>query len=143
MRRLRILATAGAAVLTVGATTLAFALPSNAAGGLSATYSRVQEWPGSYFQGQYVIANATSSAVTSWTLTFSLPSGDTLQNWWGANVTQSGGNFTATPLSGSSIAAGGSATMGFLVTEGGGLADPTNCKLDGASCSAGGTPSPT
>jgi hypothetical protein len=142
-RRLRILATCGAAAVAVGATTLAVALPSNAAGGLSATYSRVQEWPGSYFQGQYAIANGTSAAVTSWTLTFSLPSGDTLQNWWGANVTQSGGNFTATPQSGSSVPAGGSITMGFLVTEGGGLADPTNCKLNGASCSAGGTPSPT
>jgi cellulose binding protein with CBM2 domain len=142
VRRLRILATAGTAVVAVGVS-LAVTLPSHAAGGLSATYSRIQEWPGSYFQGQYVIANGTSSAVTSWTLKFTLPAGDQLANWWGANVTQSGTTFTATQLAGSSIPAGGSATMGFLVTEGGGLADPANCTLNGASCSAGGTPSPT
>src|SRR5947208_12256144 len=76
--RLRIFATLGAALLAVGIS-LAVTMPSHAAGGLSATYSRVQEWPGSYFQGQYVIANGTSAAVTSWTLTFTLPAGDQLQ----------------------------------------------------------------
>jgi len=142
MRRLRIVGTCGAALLTVGLS-LVVALPSHAAGGLSATYSRVQDWPGSYFQGQYVLANGTSAAVTSWTLTFTLPAGDQLQNWWGANVTQSGTRFTATQQAGSSIPAGGSATMGFLVTEGGGLADPANCTLNGGSCAAGGGPGPT
>src|SRR5438105_8322247 len=140
MRRPRIVGTGCAALLAVGLS-LVVALPSHAAGGLSATYSRVQEWPGSFFQGQYVIANGTSSAVTSWTLTFTLPAGDTLQNWWGANVTQSGTLFTAIPLSGSSIAAGSSATMGFLSTEGGGLADPANCKLNGGPCTGGPAPS--
>jgi len=34
--------------------------------------------------------------------------------------------------------------MGFLVTEGGGLADPANCKLNGGACTGGGgTPSPS
>ena len=137
-----------AALVAAAATGLvglvALALPSNAAGALTATYNRVQEWPGSYFQGQYTLANGTSAAVTSWTLTFTLPGGDNLANWWGANVTQSGGQFTAAALSGSSIAPGGTATMGFLVTEGGGLADPANCKLNGGSCTGGGTsPTPT
>ena len=141
-RRLRILSFAGVVAVAAG-TAAAVALPSNAAGTLTATYSRVQEWPGSFFQGQYVIANGTSSAVTSWTLAFTLPAGDTLQNWWGANVTQSGTLFTATPLSGSSIPAGGSATMGFLSTEGGGLADPANCKLNGGPCTGGPAPSPS
>ena len=99
-RRLRILSFAGVVAVAAG-TAAAVALPSNAAGTLTATYSRVQEWPGSFFQGQYVIANGTSSAVTSWTLTFTLPAGDTLQNWWGANVTQSGTLFTGTPPAGS------------------------------------------
>ena len=74
MQRVRILTSLGVALLTVGVS-VAVSLPSHAAGGLSATYSRVQEWPGSYFQGQYVIANGTSAAVTSWTLTFTLPAG--------------------------------------------------------------------
>ncbi len=142
MRRLRIFATAGTAVLALGLC-LAVTLPSHAAGGFSATYSRVQEWPGSYFQGQYVLANGTSSTITSWTLTFTLPAGDQLANWWGANVTQSGTTFTATQPAGTSIPVGGTATMGFLVTEGGGLADPANCTLNGGSCSAGASPSPT
>jgi hypothetical protein len=141
MRRVRVWSGVLAGALVAGVT-VAVALPSDAAGTLTATYSRVQEWPGSYFQGQYVIANGTAAAVTSWTLTFTLPAGDQLANWWGANVTQSGTNFTATPLSASSIPAGGSATMGFLVTEGGGLADPANCKLNGGSCT-GSSPSPT
>src|SRR5207248_9397776 len=93
--------------------------------------------------GQYTLANGTSAAVTSWTLTFTLPAGDQLQNWWGANVTQSGTRFIATQQPGSSIPAGGSATMGFLVTEGGGLADPANCTLNGGSCAAGRGPGPT
>src|SRR2546430_16884531 len=32
--------------------------------------------------------------------------------------------------------------MGFLVSEGGGLADPANCKLNGGPCTGGG-PSPS
>jgi hypothetical protein len=128
---------AGAAAVAITAT-LAVTLPSHAAGGFTATYSRVQEWPGSFFQGQYLLANGTSSAITSFTLTFTLPSGDLLQNWWGANVTQSGNKFTATQLGGFSLAPGGSATMGFLVTEGGGLADPANCTLNGGSCTGAG-----
>ena len=104
-RRLRILSLAG--VVAVAAdTAVVVALPSQAAGSLTATYTRVQEWPGSYFQGQYTIANGTSSAVTSWTLTFTLPAGDQLQNWWGANVTQNGNQFTATQQAGSSTPAG-------------------------------------
>src|SRR2546423_10599781 len=142
MRRSRIVGLAGAVAVAAGAL-LAVTLPSQAAGPLTATYSRVQEWPGAYFQGQYTLANGTSAAVTSWTLTFTLPAGDQLQNWWGANVTQSGTRFTATQQAGSSIPAGGSATMGFLVTEGGGLADPANCTLNGGSCAAGGGPGPT
>jgi hypothetical protein len=134
--RIRLAALVATAVGMVGGL-VALALPSSAAGSLTATYSRIQEWPGSYFQGQYTITNGTSAAVTSWTLLFTLPAGDNLANWWGANVTQSGTLFTATPLSGSSIAAGASATMGFLVTEGGGLADPTNCRLNGNPCSGG------
>jgi hypothetical protein len=142
MRRSRIVGLAGAVAVAAGAL-LAVTLPSHAAGSLTATYTRVQEWPGAYFQGQYTLANGTSAAVTSWTLTFTLPAGDQLQNWWGANVTQNGNQFTATQQAGSSIPAGGSATMGFLVTEGGGLADPANCKLNGGPCTGGGTPSPT
>src|SRR2546421_7906796 len=143
MRRSRIVGVAGAVAMAAGAL-LAVALPSHAAGSLAATYNRVQEWPGAYFQGQYTLANGTSAAVTSWTLTFTLPAGDQLQNWWGANVTQNGNQFTATQQAGSSIPAGANATMGFLVTEGGGLADPANCKLNGGPCTGGGgTPSPT
>jgi hypothetical protein len=134
--RIRLAALVAAVVGVVGGL-VALALPSSAAGSLTATYNRVQEWPGSYFQGQYTISNGTATAVTSWTLLFNLPAGDTLANWWGANVTQSGTLFTATPLSGSSIAAGATATMGFLVTEGGGLADPANCRLNGNPCSGG------
>ncbi len=143
MRRLRIVSLAGAVAVVVAGTVLAVTLPSQAAGSLTATYTRVQEWPGSFFQGQYALANGTSSAVTSWTLTFTLPAGDQLQNWWGANVTQSGTTFTATPFAGSSIPAGGSATMGFLSSEGGGLADPANCTLNGGPCTGGPAPSPS
>src|SRR2546423_1667078 len=143
MRRSRIVGLAGAVAVAAGAL-LAVTLPSHAAGTLTATYTRVQEWPGAYFQGQYTLANGTSAAVTSWTLTFTLPAGDQLQNWWGANVTQNGNQFTATQQAGSLIPAGANATMGFLVTEGGGLADPANCKLNGGPCTGGGgPPSPT
>jgi hypothetical protein len=131
------------AALAVTAGCVVFAGTSGAAGTLTARYTRVQEWPGAFFQGQYTLANGTSAAVSSWTLTFTLPAGDQLQNWWGATVSQSGSTFTATPLAGGSIPAGGSATMGFLVTEGGGLADPAHCTLNGGPCSGGPAPSPS
>ena len=51
-RRLRILSFAGVVAVAAG-TAVVVALPSQAAGSLTATYTRVQEWPGSYFQGQY------------------------------------------------------------------------------------------
>ncbi len=138
--RPRVLVLGAAGLATVAGAALALAVPSTAAGSLVATYTRVQEWPGAYFQGQYAVTNGTSAAVPSWTLTFTLPAGDALSNWWGATVSQSGSAFTAT---GGALAAGASLTFGFLVTEGGGLADPANCKLNGNPCAGGGTTSPS
>src|SRR2546430_17562685 len=96
MRRSRIVSLAGAAAVAAGAL-LAVALPSQAAGSLTATYNRVQEGPGAYFQGQYTLANGTSSPVTPWTLTFTPPPRGQLHNRWGANGTPQGQPFTATP----------------------------------------------
>jgi hypothetical protein len=58
---------------------------------------------------------AGSSALSSWTLTWSFPNGQVVNAFWGGKLTQNGSTVTATPESwNGSVPAGGSTTLGFL-----------------------------
>src|SRR5204863_8932677 len=122
MRRLVI----GAALLIAAATVGVAALPAQAAGSLTATFSKDSDW-GSGYQGKYTIANGTATAITSWKVEFDLPAGTSVGTFWDALVSQSGGHVVATNREyNGNVAAGGSASFGFVVSGSGG---PSNRKL--------------
>lgn len=138
MRRLTI-ATAifGAGVLA--AVTIITALPASAA---TAAFSIVNNW-GSGYQGQFTVANNTSTQITSWRVEFDLPSGSTVTQSWSAQQSSSGSRYTFTNAAwNGTLAAGASTSFGFIVN---GSGTPTACVVNGASCTGGGTPttSPT
>jgi chitinase len=121
----------------VAALTVAFApMPmAYAANGASATFTRSSDW-GSGYEGKYTITNGSSSPLT-WRVEFDLPSGATISSFWDANVTRSGNHVTAVGTWNATLAVGGSTSFGWIGAPGG--VTPANCRLNGASCDAGGT----
>jgi hypothetical protein len=102
------------------------------------------DW-GTGYQAKYTVANGSSATVTAWKVEFDLPSGSTLGSYWDALMSQSGTHVIATNRTyNGTVAPGGTASFGFLVT---GSGKPTGCKINGADCgtgSGGGTsPSPS
>jgi hypothetical protein len=67
-------------------------------GGCSATYTKVNEWPGGFSVDVRVTNNGTTP-TTSWTVTWAFPNGQTITQIWGGIRTQTGANVTVTPES--------------------------------------------
>lgn len=142
LSRSRILAILGAlgAVVVIGAAT-AVSPPAQAAGSLTATFSKDSDW-GTGYQAKYTITNGTASTVGGWTVAFTLPAGLSLGTYWDALMTTSGQQVSATNRNyNGTVAPGASVTFGFIVTGGSGT--PAGCTLNGASCTGGGTPGPS
>jgi mannan endo-1,4-beta-mannosidase len=95
----------------------------------TATYAVTGQWGGG-FQGA-VTVKAGAAAISSWTVTWTWPSGQRFTNTWNAAVTGSGDAVTARnmPYNGS-LAAGGSTTWGFTASTTGANTTPT------ATCTA-------
>jgi cellulase/cellobiase CelA1 len=73
----------------------------------------VNSWPGGFQAG--ITVTAGSSAISSWTLKWTLASGQTITQLWNGALTTSGTSVTVTNLSyNGSIAAGGNTTLGFV-----------------------------
>jgi hypothetical protein len=143
VKRPRILLTLGTlgAALLAGAA-VAVAMPAQAAGSVTATFSKDSDWSTAY-QAKYTVTNGTASAITSWRITFDLPAGLSMGSYWDALVTTSGQHVTATNREyNGTVPAGASASFGFIVNGGSGA--PTNCAINGVSCSgAGATTGPS
>ncbi|MET8846501.1 cellulose binding domain-containing protein [Amycolatopsis sp. NPDC004625] len=129
-----------AAAATIGA--MFVIAPANAAGGVSATFSKGSDW-GTGYEGKYTIANGSGSTLPSWTVEFDLPSGAKISSLWDGSYTASGQHVTVKNSWNGNVGNGGSASFGFNVTYSGAYAAPSNCKLNGGSCAAGGTPPTT
>src|SRR2546430_2441124 len=109
------------------------------AGRAAATFSYDSDW-GTGYQAKYTIANGTSAAISTWTVAFDLPAGATFGSYWDATVTVSGQHVVAKNRDyNGTVAPGGSASFGFLVS---GSGAPVNCTVNGASCTGGGTSAP-
>ena len=81
-------------------------------GSCTATYTTVNSYPGG-FQGS-VTVKAGTSAITSWTVTWTLASGQSITQLWSGALTTSGSNVTVKNLSyNGSLAAGATTTFGF------------------------------
>jgi chitodextrinase len=105
----------------------------------TATCRVVNDW-GSGFQGDCTIANPGPDAVTGWTLNICFtPATVRLSQVWGAAATTSGNCVAFTGIDWSTtIAAGGSVSVGFLGSPGGGVLIGS-CTLNDQSCAGGGS----
>ncbi|WP_342673762.1 cellulose binding domain-containing protein [Actinospica robiniae] len=96
-------------------------------GACAAAYVTQTSWSGG-FQG-LVTVTAGSSAITGWTVKWTLVSGQTITELWNGTLTTSGSNVTVTNASyNGALTAGSSTTFGF--TANGSASSPT------VSCSA-------
>ncbi|WP_410668179.1 cellulose binding domain-containing protein [Amycolatopsis sp. cmx-4-68] len=129
-----------AAAATIGA--LFVIAPANAAGGVSATFTKGSDW-GTGYEGKYTISNGSGSTLPSWTVEFDLPSGAKISSLWDGSYTASGQHVTVKNTWNGNVGNGGSASFGFNVAYSGSYAAPSNCRLNGGSCAAGGTPPTT
>ena len=85
------------------------------------------------YRGQVTISNPGTAAVSGWTVTISLPSGETVNDASGASYTQSGTTVTFRPSGTATVSAKGSVHFSFSV--GGLLAgEPNGCAIDGRPC---------
>lgn len=110
---------------------------ASAAGSVTATFTKVQDW-GTGHEAKVTVTNGTSASVDSWRIEFDLPAGTTISSFWDADVTSSGNHYVAVKKSWAGpLAAGASFSWGYNGT--GAYKAPLNCTVNGASCSGGGT----
>jgi endo-1,4-beta-xylanase len=94
------------------------------AGGCTATYSMVNQWPGG-FQANVTVQNG-SAPRTSWQVSWTFPNGQTITQLWNASYTQSGSNVTARNVSyNGTLGANASTSFGFTGTWNGSNGTPT------------------
>jgi hypothetical protein len=106
--------------------------PTPASPAITVSYSTHQRWGGG-FQGQLVITNHGSSAVTGWQVVVTLP-GDRVDTVWNADWEYGGGDsviMTAAPYD-QAIGPGASQSVNFVAQ--GGTTEPTSCTFDGSAC---------
>ncbi|MDQ0934760.1 mannan endo-1,4-beta-mannosidase [Streptomyces turgidiscabies] len=102
----------------------------------SVAYRVVGDWQGG-FQGDITLRNTGTAALTNWTLGFSFPSGQTINNMWGGTPTQSGAGVSVVPAPyTATIPAAGSVSVGFVGAKGATNAAPTSFTLNGTACTA-------
>jgi endo-1,4-beta-xylanase len=97
--------------------------PGGGTGACTATYARTADWSNGY-NGQ-VTVKAGSAAISAWTVTLTLPSGQQLAATWNGTASTSGQTVTVRPVSwNGSLGAGASTSFGFTVNKNGSNADP-------------------
>jgi endo-1,4-beta-xylanase len=88
------------------------------------------------FTANVTVKNTSSSALSSWTLTFAFPSGQTVTQAWSSVTTQSGSAVTVKNAAwNGSIPAGGSTQFGFNGSHSGTNTAPSSFSLNGTACS--------
>ena len=136
MRRWKALAVAVLGVAAASTATF-FALPASAE---TAAFTVTNSWSTGY-QGQVSVTNNTSSTINTWRVELTLPAGTTIVNSWNATQSVAGGTYTFTPAGwNGTLSAGASTSFGFVAN---GTGRPTTCRINGASCDGGSTPTPT
>jgi cellulose 1,4-beta-cellobiosidase len=139
-RRTAALAVGG---LVIAAVAVIPALPAAAATGCNVTYA-ANPWTESPTSGGFtanITIKNTGDALSSWTLKFTLPTGQSLQQGWSANWTTSGSAVTGTSLSyNGSLATGASTSLGFNGRWSGSYSSPTAFTINGVACNGGTTP---
>jgi endoglucanase len=104
------------------------------AGSCKVAYA-LDDW-GTGFNANVTITNTGTATVNGWTLAFAFPGNQQLSSGWSATWSQSGQNVTAKSLAwNGTLAAGGTASIGFSSTYAGTNAKPAAFTLNGVTCS--------
>jgi hypothetical protein len=137
----RIMSVMAAATLAVAGSVLTLQA-ANAAAGCQVGYT-VSQWPGG-FTANVSIKNL-GDALTSWTLRWTFTAGQTVTDRWSANITQSGGNVTATNVSyNGNLATNATTSFGFNGTwNNTANPAPAGFTLNGTVCTGSVTNPPT
>ncbi|MGR6915958.1 extracellular catalytic domain type 1 short-chain-length polyhydroxyalkanoate depolymerase [[Actinomadura] parvosata] len=89
------------------------------------------------FTAAVTIANTSTAAISSWSLAFTLPAGQSVTSAWNASISPSSGQVTAKSVSyNGSIAPGASASFGFQATHTGDTGKPAAFTLNGTACTS-------
>ncbi|RSM67682.1 cellulose-binding protein [Actinoplanes sp. ATCC 53533] len=130
-------ALAAAALVALGLATASS--PASAAAGCRVAYTVTSQWQGGF--GAAVAVTNLGDPVTSWTLGWSFPSGQTVTQLWNGVVSQSGAAVTVRDAGyNAAIATGASASFGFNGAWTGSNAVPAAFTLNGVTCTGGVTP---
>ncbi|MBO3751218.1 cellulose binding domain-containing protein [Streptosporangiaceae bacterium NEAU-GS5] len=104
----------GAGNLSAGSPLATFTTSAGTGGGACTAVPTVQsQWSTGYVIQPLTITNTSSSTITSWTVTFTLPSGHTLSGSWNATVTTSGQTVTVKSVSHNGTLSPGASTTSF------------------------------
>jgi len=89
---------------------------TSGSGACAATYSVTNSWSGG-FQGQVVVKNTGSGTLNGWSLGWTFPGSQAINNLWNGGYSQSGESVTVSNASyNGSLAPGATATVGFTAT---------------------------
>lgn len=130
-------AAAAALAAAVAASPLSAAPAAAAPADITVVYTEGPTWETGY-SGQLTIINGGDTALTDWTIEFSMPDGTELGSLWNAEHTGSDGTYTVTPPSwGAPVSAGGSYGIGLngSFTDGTTATEPAGCTINGSPCS--------
>jgi glucuronoarabinoxylan endo-1,4-beta-xylanase len=91
-------------------------------------------WSGG-FTANIAITNTGTSTIDGWTLSFTLPSGQTITSGWNATYSPSSGQVSARNVSyNGTLAPGAGVEVGFQATHTGNTSEPTTFTLNGIPC---------
>ncbi|MBM0278572.1 pectate lyase family protein [Micromonospora tarensis] len=111
-RRMTLIATTAAATAALVTAGLLTSVSAQAAAGCQVAYSVASQWPGG-FTGNVTVTNL-GDPVSGWTLRWSYGAGQQASQAWGATVSQSGSQVSATNVDyNGNLATNGSASFGF------------------------------
>jgi endoglucanase len=107
----------------------------SAGGGCHVVYSIVNQW-NTGFQAAITIENTGSQDITSWTLSWSFPSGQQINGLWNGSEVQSGGAVTVSNLNynGTIPAHGSYNGIGFIASYNGSNPPPASFSVNGSVC---------
>jgi len=89
---------------------------TSGSGACSGTYSVTNSWSGG-FQGQVVVKNTGSGTLNGWSLGWTFPGSQAINDLWNGGYSQSGETVTVSNASyNGSLASGATATVGFTAT---------------------------
>jgi endo-1,4-beta-xylanase len=104
-------------------------------GSCRVAYAVTNQWPGGF--GANVTITNLGAAVSSWRLTWTFASGQSISQLWSGTVSQSGTQVTVTNVDyNGTIPTGGTASFGFNGTWTSSNPVPTGFALNGTACSS-------